>query len=307
MITRFFSTSNPIHFVIVILFTFAVFMIVRISNLEDSLSFVLILKQLGFYTVVLISIFVLDFLVSKNNLTKRNGYKILLFSLFIAILPITVQIDNILISNLFVLLALQRIISLRSNKRVKKKLFDAAFWIAIASLFYFWAILFFILIIAALFFYSITNFKNWIIPFFGLLTVVIIISSYSIIESNNFSKIFNYIETTGSDFTTYNVLNLIIGITILVSLGLWSLFSFIGNLKGKIKRQRPSHVLIITAILISVVIILIVPDKNGSEFIFMFAPLSIIMANYIESIKEKWFAEVFVWILILTPISYLTL
>jgi len=307
MITRFFSTSKPIHFVIVILFTFAVFMIVRISNLEDSLSFVLILKQLGFYTVVLISIFVLDFLVSKNNLTKKNGYKILLFSLFIAILPITVQIDNILISNLFVLLALQRIISLRSNKRVKKKLFDAAFWIAIASLFYFWAILFFILIIAALFFYSITNFKNWIIPFFGLLTVVIIISSYSIIESNNFSKIFNYIETTGSDFTTYNVLNLIIGITILVSLGLWSLFSHIGNLKGKIKRQRPSHVLIITAILISVVIILIVPDKNGSEFIFMFAPLSIIMANYIESIKEKWFAEVFVWILILTPISYLTL
>lgn len=307
MITRFFNTSKPIHFVIVILFTFAVFMVVRINNLQDDLSFVLILKQLGFYAVVLISIFVLDFLVSKNNLTKRNGYKILLFSLFIAILPITVQIDNVLISNLFVLLALRRIISLRSNKRVKKKLFDAAFWIAIASLFYFWAILFFILIIAALFFYSITNFKNWIIPFFGLLTVVIIISSYSIIEGNNFSKIFNYIDTTGSDFTTYNILNLIIGITILASLGLWSLFFFIGNLKGKIKRQRPSHILIITAILISVVIILIVPDKNGSEFIFMFAPLSIIMANYIESIKEKWFAEVFVWILILTPISYLTL
>ena len=74
MITRFFSTSKPIHFVIVILFTFAVFMIVRISNLEDSLSFVLILKQLGFYTVLLISIFVFDFLVSKNNLTKKNGY-----------------------------------------------------------------------------------------------------------------------------------------------------------------------------------------------------------------------------------------
>lgn len=307
MITRFFNTSKPIHFVIVILFTFAVFMVVRINNLQDDLSFVLILKQLGFYAVVLISIFVLDFLVSKNNLTKRNGFKILLFGLFIAILPITIQIDNVLISNLFILLALRRIISLRSNKRVKKKLFDAAFWIAIASLFYFWAILFFILIIAALFFYSITNFKNWIIPFVGLLTVVIIMSSYSIIESNNFSKIFNYIETTGSDFTTYNILNLIIGITILMSLGLWSLFFYIGNLKGKIKRQRPSHILIITAILISVVIILIVPDKNGSEFIFMFAPLSIIMTNYIESIKEQWFAEVFVWILILTPISYLAL
>ena len=307
MITRFFSTSKPVHFVIVILFTFMVFMITRINNLEDSLSFVLILKQFGFYTVVLISIFVLDFLVSKNNLTKRNGYKILLFSLFIAVLPITVQIDNVLISNLFVLLALRRIISLRSNKSVKKKLFDAAFWIGIASLFYFWAILFFILIIAALLFYSITNFKNWMIPFIGLFTVVIIISSYSIIESNNFSKIFNYLDTTNFDFTTYNVLNLIIGITILVSLGLWSLWFYIRNLKFKIQTQRPSHLLIIVAILISVVIIWLAPNKNGSEFIFMFAPLSIIMANYIESIKEQWFAEIFIWILILTPISYLAL
>lgn len=307
MITRFFSTSKPIHFVIVILLTFAVFMFARIKNIEDGLNFVLFLKQVGLYAVVLTSIFVLSFLVSKNNLTKRNGYKILLFSLFIVILPITVQIDNVLISNLFVLLAIRRIISLRSNKRVKKKLFDAAFWIGIASLFYFWAILFFSLVIAALIFYSITNFKNWIIPFIGLLTVVIIITSYSIIENNNFNEIFNYLDITSFDYTTYNVLNLIIGITIIASLGLWTLFFYIRNLKGKIKRQRPSHILIIVAILISVIIILIVPNKNGSEFIFMFAPLSIIMANYIESIKEQWFAEVFVWILILTPVSYLML
>ena len=162
-------------------------------------------------------------------------------------------------------------------------------------------------LVAALIFYSITNFKNWIIPFIGLLTVVIIITSYSIIENNNFNEIFNYFDITSFDFTTYNVLNLIIGITIIASLGLWTLFFYIRNLKGKIKRQRPSHILIIVAILISVIIILIVPNKNGSEFIFMFAPLSIIMANYIESIKEQWFAEVFVWILILTPVSYLML
>lgn len=307
MITRFFSTSKPIHLVIVILFSLLVFMFTRINNFEGSLNFILFLKQIGLYSVVLASIFVLDFFVSKNSLTKRSSYKILLFSLFIAILPVTIQIDNVLISNLFVLLAIRRIISLRSNKDVKKKLFDAAFWIGIASLFYFWAILFFILVFAALFFYSINNFKNWIIPFIGLLTVIIIIISYSIIESNQFTDFNNYLDAISFDFATYNVLGLIIGITILTSLGLWTLFFYIRNLKNKIKRQRPSHILIIVALLISVANVLIVPNKNGSEYIFMFAPLSIIMANYIESIKEKWFAELFVWILILTPISYLAL
>jgi len=307
MITRFFSTSKPIHFVIVVLFTFVVFMIIRINSFEDDLSLLLILKQIGLYTVVLISIFVLDFLVNKNNLTKKNSYKILLFSLFLAILPVTVQIDNLLISNLFVLFAIRRIISLRTNTNIKKKLFDAAFWIAIASLFYFWSILFFILVFAALFFYSISNFKNWIIPFIGLLTVIIIVISYSIIESNSFSDLNNYMDTISFDFTTYNILDLIIGLTIVSSLGLWALLFYIKNLKNKIRTQRPSHILIVATLLISIIIILIAPNKNGSEFIFIFAPLSIIIANYIESIKELWFAELFIWILILTPISYLTL
>ena len=307
MITRFFSTSKPIHFLIVIFLTLVVFLFARINNVEEGINFIIILKQLGLYIVVLISIFTLNFLVSKNHLTKRNSYNILLFSLFLIVMPIAFQIDNILIANLFILLALRRIISLRSSISVKKKLFDAAFWIGIASLFYFWAILFFILIIAALFFYSINNFKNWIIPFVGLLSVVIILASYSIIENYQLSNLSYYLDTINFDFTKYNVLTLIIGITILTSLGLWALFFYIKNLKEKIKRYRPSHILIIIAVLISIIIVLIAPNKNGSEFIFMFAPLSVIMANYIESLKEQWFAELFVWILILTPISYLVL
>ena len=307
MITRFFSTSKPIHLVIVILLTLAVFLVTRINNIEGSIGLILILKQLGAYIVVLISIFALDFLVNKNYLTKRNSYKILLFSLFLIVMPITFQIDNILIANLFILFEVRRIISLRSSKSVKKKQFDAAFWIVIAALFYFWDILFFILIIAALFFYSINNFKNWIIPFVGLLTVLIIITSYSIIENQQLSDLLNYIDPISFDFTKYNVLNLIIGITILTSLGIWTLFFYIKNLKEKLKRYRPSHLLIIVTILIRVVIVLFAPNKNGSEFIFMFAPLSVIMANYIESIKEQWFAELFIWILILTPMSYLAL
>ena len=282
-------------------------MITRITSFEGNIGFLLILKQFGFYAVALISIFVFDFLASKNNLTKRSSYKILLFSLFISILPITIQIDTMLVSNLFILLALRRIISLRSNIKVKKKLFDAAFWIGIASLFYFWAILFFILIIAALFFYSINQIKNWIIPFTGLLTVAVIITSYSIIENNSFGNLYNYLEATDFDFTKYNALNLIVGLTTLISLGVWALFFYMGKIKEKAKRRRPSHLLIIAAILISIIIILITPNKNGSEFIFMFAPLSIIMANYIDSIKEHWFAELFIWILILTPVSYLAL
>ena len=287
--------------------TFAIFMITRISSADGNLSLIFILEQSAYYILILLSLFVLDFLASKNNLTKRNNYKILLFGIFLIILPLTFQTNNLLIANVFILFALRRIISLRTNLNVKKKLLDAGFWIGIASLFYFWCILFFPLIILALIVYSLTSVKNSIIPLIGILTVAVILISYLIIIDYDLIELSSYLESTSYDFTKYNYLNLILGITILISLGLWSLFFFIKNLKIKTKRRRRSHVLIINALIISVILVLIVPNKNGSEFIFMFAPLSIIMANYLESIKEGWFAELFVWILILTPISTLFL
>jgi hypothetical protein len=52
---------------------------------------------------------------------------------------------------------------------------------------------------------------------------------------------------------------------------------------------------------------LIAPNKNGSEFIFLFAPFSIILANYLEVISERWFKEVFPVLFIVVPIVSLLL
>jgi hypothetical protein len=307
MITRFFRTSKPIHFVIVAFVTFIAFMGFRLSKVHPGLGIIIILQQILLYLLVLVPLFVLDFLVSKNNLTKKNNYKLLLFGLFFLVLPITFQFNNLLLAHIFVLLALRRIISLRSNLNVKKKLFDAGFWIAIASLFYFWAILFFALILIALLIYSIGSIKNWIIPFTGVLVVILILVSGYIIMNYELNELSRYLDTTDFDFTAYNDLSMLIGITSLVSLGLWSLIFYLKNLNDKRKRQRSSHILVTFALIISGFLIILAPDKDGSEFIFVFAPLSIIMSNYLESLKEPWFAELFVWILILTPISTLFL
>ena len=76
MITRFFSTSKPIHFVIIAFVTFIVFMGSRIYQINEDLSLGFVLKQSVIYVLVLTSLFVLDFLVSKNHLTKKNNYKL---------------------------------------------------------------------------------------------------------------------------------------------------------------------------------------------------------------------------------------
>lgn len=307
MITRFFGTSRPIHIVIMALVTFIAFMVSRILDMDQSLTVGLLFNQVASYFWLVVSLLVLDFLVSKNNLTKKNSYKILLFGLFFILLPVTMQYNHVLLSNLFILLALRRIFSLRSNLNVKKKLFDAGFWIGMAALFYFWAILFFGLILAALLVHSIASIKDWIIPFAGTATVILLLASYYIVIDRDLVQLTAFVDATGFDFTSYNRTDLILGITILVSLGLWSLFFHLRNLGGKTKRQRRSHVLILVTLLIAALIPLVAPDKTGAEFVYLFAPLTVIMANYLEYSRERWFAEAFVWIIILTPLTYLAL
>lgn len=307
MITRFFNTSKPIHFVLIGLFTLVVFIISKINLFIDGVNLVGIVTEAGKYIIVLSSIFLLNFLVNKNKLSRKNGYEILIYSLLLAMLPISMQFMHIVFANFFILLALRRIISLRSNVFIKKKLFDAAFWVGIAALFYFWAILFFVLIIIALIFHSINNFKNWIIPFIGIIAVCIITISYTILIDNSFGMLSDYLEVISFDFTNYSEFNFIYVVSVLGLLGVWALLFYILKINQRPKTQRASHVLIMVAFFIGLAIILIVPEKDGSEFLFIFSPLAIIMSNHLESIKRRWLAEVFVWILILTPLSLLVL
>ena len=70
---------------------------------------------------------------------------------------------------------------------------------------------------------------------------------------------------------------------------------------------RAPFKIVILAALIGFLIMVPAYEKNGSEFLFLFAPLSIIIANYIEVIQDKWFKEVFLSILIIVPFVLLTL
>ena len=307
MITKFFNTSKPIHFVIVLIYLLVQFLILRLEALKDSFSIVLLAKQLVIFTIVISSIFMLDFFVRKNYLTLKNSYKILIYSLLLTIFPIVFKDTSILVANFFVLLAFRRMISIRSRINVKKKLFDAAFWIGVAALFYFWAILFFALIISTLILFSIAQAKNWLIPFAGLLAILILIVTYSFVLNDDFSHLFNYLKSTSFDFTAYNNPQLIIAMTIVTSLGLWALFFYVKNLKEKTRANKPSFILVIIAMFIGIAIMVVAPNKNGSEFIFGLAPLAIVITNYLETIKERWFAEIFIWILIVTPLAYLLL
>ncbi|WP_053970744.1 DUF6427 family protein [Mangrovimonas sp. ST2L15] len=308
MIANFFSKSKPIHLVIISLVLLVAFVISKLFLTNIPFGFLEFFKQAGIFGVVLVTVFVFDFVTSKNKLTKKNSFRVLFFTLFMTMIPQTFLDTNLIFANLFVMFALRRIVSLRTQKEVKKKLFDAALWISVATLFYFWSGLFFILIFAALFLFRIVNIKDWFIPILGMLTIAMIAVGFMIIFQMNLSEyLWSMPYQISLDFSTLNKPQIITSATIIIAYFIWSLFYYVRNIKSKSKSYKPSFILILIATIISILILIISPNKTGAEFIFLFVPLSIILTNYFEIINEKWFQEVLVWILVLTPVVGLIL
>lgn len=307
MIAKFFSKKKPVHFIILTSVLFFAFLLTLITAENQEINFIFFLKQTSLFGVCFLSLFIFDFLTGRNNLTKKNSYSLLLFCLFLILIPDSFLEPKILVANMFILFALRRIISIRSKKQLKKKLFDAAFWITLAAILSFWASLFYILIFVALFIFKISDIKNWIIPFLGILTVLIIQFSIVLLLNEPIMPLEYYLPKTSFDFSTLNTYRIIVAGTIFFSYFLWSLVFYLKKIKSKSKNYKASYILILVAALISFTILVIKTNKTGADFLFMTAPLAIIVANYIEVIQEKWFKELLIWVLILAPFITLLL
>ena len=85
------------------------------------------------------------------------------------------------------------------------------------------------------------------------------------------------------------------------------MFYYIKKTQDLVRTKRTSYVLILYALFIALTIVIISPEKSGSEFIFVFTPLAIISTNYLETIEDSWFAELFMWLLVITVIVILML
>lgn len=305
MITSIFSKSKPINFIFVAVYVSLLFVTTNYTLLFSDFN--IAIATLFKWAIALFLVFLLDFIISKNKITQRNSYAIMTFGLLLGMFPEAMGYTDLLMANLFIVFALRRLISLHSNINIKKKLFDAAFWIALATLFYFWSVLFFALVIVGLIYHSQNDFKNVMIPFAGVATVFLLLVIYNIVAHDVYLKPSNFKRYASLDFTAYNSKENILKFTVLFTSFVWTLIYYFKNIPEKNKKLKPSYFLIAWASIIALLVAIIAPTKNGSEFLFLFVPFSIIMANYIEVISERWFKEVFVVLLIITPIISLLL
>ncbi|MDR5591387.1 DUF6427 family protein [Christiangramia sp. SM2212] len=300
MLTSFFSKSKPINLSVIILLLTIFYIGASFTDWENGFDWLEFFEKTGVFLLLVLSVLILNFIAKKNELTKRSAYKTLLFTVFCISFSSLLQNESAIIANLCVLFAMRRIVSLRSHKFVQKKIFDATFWISIATLYHFWSALFFLIIFFAILNFA-SSFKNWLIPFVAFAAVVSLTVCFHLVVYDEFYTLINWFQASNFDFSKYGDLKLLIPLSIILGLLIWTLFQYFSSIQKASITRRPVLSMILFSLVVSAAVALFSPTKNGSELIFFFVPLSIIASNYFDSKKDKIFKEIILVTLILMP------
>lgn len=255
------------------------------------------------FVALLLSVFIINLIVRTQKATEFNSYAMVFFVLLIVAFSDGLILENVIFANFFLLLAFWRILSIKSIKNVKHKIFDASLLIAIASLFYDWALVFMFLVFFVIGVYDGKTFKNWLVPFLGMTTIFIL--TFTVLKLKGSLDYFeNHYQFSLDLFTNrpfFDVLNIktwiYLVLTIIVSI---LVFVRLRNVSGgKLLLLR---IIFLVFSMGTGIVLFTQPDT--SPVLLTFFPASIFMTNYFESIKKRKLQEV---VLILSLVVALVL
>ena len=297
MITRFFRISKPFHYVLFFGALILVYFLQRGNYLYTAkhLNFLL---ELAIFSSFLGSIFLMIFIITKNKLTQNNSFAALYFSLFILLVPESIAEPKVIFSNMFVLLASRRILSVQTKINLKKKYFDAGIWLTLATVFYVWAILYFIPLLVTIFLWKTDQIKHLFVIIFGALSVFVVALISNIIFNTDLPGLVFEPPSKGFDFYSSLSIQLKASIALISIIGISSFFATFKQLVFKNLQTRSLFITVYLIFLTSVFIFLLSYDKIPETFLFLTFPLAIIAANFTQMQKTLWASTSFILTLI---------
>lgn len=303
MLANFLEESKPINFIIYLGLFFCFFFANLFSTFfVDTFTWIIALESIAFILLWSVIFFFYNFVVSKNNLTYSHSYAFFLFVLA-SLLFITKLFEFKALTLLLIhLLFLRKIYSLRSPKRVLKKLFDCGFWLGILCILEPFSIVFYSLLLASTFLQQKITAHTLITPIIGFITPLTLHFTYLFWNdaTEEFTQLF-YLDIRENAFIFADSATIWIFCTIIL-LTVFSILLKSPKVLSVNNSFRRSWLLLIINTLVAVVYAFVITEKNGSELVFLLLPTSIIIANGFEAIQNKLLKEILFYLLLVGTI-----
>lgn len=227
----------------------------------------------------------------KNELTQNNSYSLWIHSCLLVIGFLYSTSVETFTAYLFFLLALRRLLSMRSGYGLVKKIFDASFWIAIATLFYSWSSLLIFIIFISIILYAFINIKYWTVPLIAFSCVTLLTftfdqligTEYLLQAIEGFDYNFDYWT---DEWSLPTMVSLILG-----GLGfLFSMATLLGFPNISLSARSRFSILGFAGICGAVIIFI------GGSPLFLLPVITIFTARYIQEADGKIIKETLLWV-----------
>jgi len=293
-----FENTKPITFIIVLLALLIGDGLFQFKILQLPLSDVSHLTVLmSTFVLLFLSLLLLHQIDRWNELTDtKNCYSIAFFSIFVVLFPTLFDKVKLVGANLLIIVALWRVLTLKTGEGIPQKLFDTSLLIICAGLLHPWALIFLLNVWISLLFYGAEKRRYWFIPLLAIITVSILLGAILLILQEPF-PIDDFINLITSDinnllnFSSHSIATTIaicsLALLLLVALAVYYFRSVYHSI---------SSLVVIQFLWIGLIVVFL-----SKEVIYTFAPIAILFALYVEKIRVWWLKEIVLWSLLSMP------
>jgi len=299
MLANFLSKSKPINFIGLLIFFFIGLLY---TVFYDGFTSEKLLKAAILILLFFAIFFFYNFITSKNRLTLDHSYAYFVFTLLTLSILSELTQYIVLIKVIIYFLFLRKLYSLRSPKKVIGKVFDSGFWLGLLFILEPFSIVFFVLIYAASYLHNKITIHTLFAPIIGFITPLVVYFSYLFWydKTEEFTNLFNVDINFNVGFYSETKYLCITGIVLFFSI--FALFFKSIKALSVNNTFRKSWILLLTNFAIAILFALSLPEKNGSELIFIVFPASLILANGIEIIQKKIIKNIILYLLLVGSI-----
>ncbi len=298
MISNFLSKTKPINYAVLVGSVFLFFWL--FVAFQKGLDF-LLQHLIGFSMAILAlvaAIYLLGQMSKANKLTGANSFTMFFFVALLIMYPKVFASTDLIYCNLLLVLSGHRVLTIKNDKRIKEKIFEASLCVFLASFFFEWALLFLIPIYATMFVFDINKVRLWLMPLAALICIAAIAFTVLLLTDNTqfFLKHFNYrVHLEAFTHPEYNLFLYILLSLILVVLVFWKL--------GYRRLGRTLSLRIILIYLVIAILLTLFTNSSLREVIVLtFFPVAIFLGNFVETIRKDRFKEFFLTLAIVLPL-----
>ena len=293
-----FENTKPITFIIVLLALLIGDGLFQFKILQLPLSDVSHLTVLmSTFVLLFLSLLLLHQIDRWNELTDtKNCYSIAFFSIFVVLFPTLFDKVKLVGGNLLIIVALWRVLTLKTGEGIPQKLFDTSLLIICAGLLHPWALIFLLNVWISLLFYGAEKRRYCFIPLLAIITVSILLGAILLILQEPF-PIDDFTNLITSDinnllnFSSHSIATTIavcsLALLLLVALAVYYFRSVYHSI---------SSLVVIQFLWIGLIVVFL-----SKEVIYTFAPIAILFALYVEKIRVWWLKEIVLWSLLSMP------